>query len=62
MSEYKYKHSKLKIIGLIGLFATVILTPILVSIYDIDFETALVFPMTAFMFGILIMAGLLNEM
>ena len=59
---YEYKHSKLKIIGMVGLICTVLLTLVLFPIFDVDFGTGIAVTAYAGMFGILIMVGLLNEM
>lgn len=58
MTGYKYKHSKLKIIGSIG-FAPSILIPACLSFF-IDFEWVIFVPVAS-VFGILIMIGLLSE-
>jgi len=59
MNNYKFKHSKLKIIGSIG-FAPTILIPSFLSMF-IEFEWIIFLPI-AVLFGMLIMVGLLNEM
>lgn len=59
--EYKYKHSKLKIIGSIG-FAPCIICGMLYKFITNDTEGSITIVFLAIMFGVLMMVGLLNEM
>lgn len=55
------KHSKLKIIGLIGMCAIVFGILPLKFFVDFDFETSLIVIPILGLFGILIMMGVMNE-
>ena len=61
--EYKYKHSKLKTIGMIGLICTGIGSIVLTNFYNVyGLEAGMTAMFVGLTFGVLIMVGLLNEM
>lgn len=61
LKEYKFTHSRLKIIGAIGLCVTTFGILPLKFLVPIDFETSLIFIPIVALFGMLILLGLLNE-
>jgi hypothetical protein len=63
MDETIYKHSKLKIIGMIGLVATTIIVPIVIFVFDIHgIANGFLGASICAVFGIMIFMGLFNEM
>jgi len=61
MMEHQYKHSKLTIIGFIGMIATIVTGMILVPLYEIKPIDGMIFPLYVAVFGVLIMVGVFME-